>query len=89
MNSNKNWELKIRHKVYKDLTKFPESDRSKIVKAIDALIESPYQGDIQKIKGEENVWRRRIGDYRLFYEIINSEKIIYIFNIERRNSNTY
>lgn len=89
MNSNKNWELKIRHKAYKALTKFSESDRNKIVKAIDALIENPYYGDIQKIKGEENVWRRRVGAYRIFYEIISSESIVYVFNIERRSSNTY
>lgn len=48
-----------------------------------------FNGDIQKMKGEYNAWRKRIGAYRLFYEIVNSEKIIHVFNLERRSSNTY
>ena len=49
----------------------------------------PYVGDIQKIKGEKDVWRRRVGNYRIFYEIDRNEKIIHIFRVERRGSKTY
>lgn len=55
MNSNKNWELKIRHKIYKILIKFSANDRNKIMEAIQNLTENPYQGDVQKIKGEGNI----------------------------------
>jgi len=41
------------------------------------------------MKGEENVWRRRIGAYRIFYKIRVSEKIILVFKLERRTSKTY
>ena len=45
--------------------------------------------DIEKIKGEENVWRRRIGNYRIFYEINPKRRSINIFWVERRTSSTY
>jgi len=53
------------------------------------LVTNPYSGDFKKILGEENSWRRRIGAYRIFYEIIPQEKTIFVFRIERRTSKTY
>lgn len=49
----------------------------------------PFIGDIEKMKGEENVWRRRVGSYRIFYEVLKDQKIIYINDLKRRTSNTY
>ena len=90
MNSNVNWQLKIRDRIWKDVAKFSEKDRERITKVIEKeIILNPYSGDIEKMKGEENSWRRRVGVYRIFYEIITQEKIIYIFRVERRTSKTY
>lgn len=90
MSLKEDWELRIRDSIYKNLLKLPEKDRERIVKIIEnELALNPYFGDIEKLKGEDNVWRRRIGNYRIFYEIINEEKIIYIFKVERRTSSTY
>ena len=89
MNSNANWKLRIREEVCKDLRKFPHEDQKRILKVIEQLPLNPYSGDIEKMKGKENVWRRRVGAYRIFYEIISKEKVIYIFRIKRRTSKTY
>ena len=90
MNSNVNWQLKIRDRIWKDVAKFSEKDRERITKVIEKeIISNPYSGDIEKMKGEENSWRRRAGVYRIFYEIITQEKVIYIFRVERRTSKTY
>lgn len=90
MNSSINWELRIRDRIWRDIEKFPSKYKEKIVEIIEKEIAvNPYFGDIEKMKGEENSWRRRIGVYRVFYEIIPSEKVIYIFRIERRTSKTY
>ena len=89
MNSNENWELKIDDVVYKELARFPKRNAKKIFKVIELLPFDPYAGDIEKIKNEESVWRRRIGAYRIFYEIKKIERIIEVFRVERRTSNTY
>ncbi len=48
---------------------------------------NPYYGkNIKKlIDYEPLTWRYRIGDYRLFYEIDQKERIIYIIVIEIRH----
>lgn len=89
MSSNKNWELKIDGGVYKQLIKIPQKYRGKIVWVIESLAHDPLAGDIQKIKGEEHVWRRRVGSYRIFYEISKQEKLIHVFWVERRTTKTY
>jgi len=53
------------------------------------LVVSPYAGDIEKMEGEAYAWRRRIGSYRLFYEVHQGDRNVYVFRIERRTSKTY
>ena len=40
--------------------------------------------DIKKIKGEENIYRVRIGKYRLIYFVDKSNKRIHVLKIETR-----
>ena len=50
------------------------------------LKNNPFFGtNIKKLKGEfKDVYRFRIGDYRLFYKLNEKESIIFILNIENR-----
>lgn len=89
MNLSINWVLQIDNIVYKFLEKIPRKDAERILIAVNNLSNDPFFGDIKKMKGEENSWRRRIGAYRIFYEIIPREKTVYVFRTERRTSKTY
>ncbi len=89
MNSQKNWELRIDPCVFKTAKKLPAKEVKKIWEAVYLLPLNPYFGDIEKMKGYDDAWRRRIGSYRIFYRILVKEKIILIFNLERRASKTY
>lgn len=89
MNSKGNWVLKVDPDVYKDLSKFPKNYARKILAVIENLPFSPYLGDIEKIKGEKYLWRRRIGFYRIFYELYPDKNLIHVFWVERRTSKTY
>jgi len=89
MNSKANWVLEIDPAIYKVIRKIPRKIGERILITIQNLAINPYFGDIQKIKGEKNIWRHRVGSYRIFYETIPKEKIVYVFRIERRSSKTY
>ena len=44
-----------------------------------------YGPNIKKLKGyNPETWRYRIGNYRIFYFVDESEKIIYILTIDQR-----
>ena len=83
------WHIYVRGKTEKHLKKLPVEHFYRIERAIDEMRINPYAGDIQKMGGSENVWRRRIGPYRVKLEIREKDKLVYIFEIERRTSSTY
>ena len=89
MNSPKNWGLQIDPGVLKTTRKLPREEAGKLLKVINNLRLNPYYGDIEKMKDEENSWRRRVGSYRIFYKIFINKKIILVFGLERRASKTY
>lgn len=84
-----NWLLEVDPRVLKTARKLPAHDAEKIREVIRTLPENLYGGDIQKMKGEENAWRRRVGNYRIFYKILPNQRIIVVFHLERRTSKTY
>ena len=89
MNSNESWDIRTNNNIYKILKSFPKKDSEKIVSIIESLSQNPFFGDIQKMAEEENIWRRRVGNYRIFYEIKSDERMVYVFNLKRRSSKTY
>ena len=89
MNSQANWDLQIDDSVFKALKNFPRKNKEAILSAIRFLSINPYFGDLQKMQGEENSWRRRVGRYRIFYKIKTEQKTILVFKVKIRNSNTY
>ena len=89
MNSNGNWLVRVDASVYKSLARFPQKDARRILRALENLNADPYVGDTHKLSGTEQAWRKRIGSYRIFYEIDITNKRIDVSEVERRGSKTY
>jgi len=51
--------------------------------------QDPFQGDVQRLKGQPNAWRRRVGNYRIIYELYLETRQIVVSGILRRSSTTY
>jgi len=84
-----NWDVKIAKRVLKEIKRFPQKDANRLLFVLEEMSKNPYQGDIEKIKGEKNIWRRRAGSYRILYEAFPAQKFVWIFDIKRRTSATY
>ena len=84
-----NWELRLRKRTKKNILCFPRRDQLYVTIVLREIASNPYAGDIVKLEGEKNSWRRRMGAYRIFYELIPKDKAISVFRIERRGSKTY
>jgi len=53
----------------KELYNLPQSVIVKIVTALKLLEDEPRPSGCKKLKGYKNLWRIRIGDYRVIYAI--------------------
>lgn len=89
MSSSVSWVLEIDPSVFRTVRKLPREDAKRISLVIRALPLNPYAGDIEKLGGMEDTWRRRVGAYRIFYKLLGREKKIVVFHLERRTSATY
>lgn len=48
------------------------------------LLEIPPEGDIKSMKGYTDLYRLRVGTFRILFEINHDEKVIYIQAIGNR-----
>lgn len=51
--------------------------------------DDPFKGDIKRLKGQPTAWRRRVGDYRIVYDLLLDRHTILVAGILRRTSTTY
>ena len=52
--------------------------------AILALAENPRPSGCVKLSGLENLWRVRVGDYRILYSIEDQQLIVLIVSVAHR-----
>lgn len=79
------YQLKIRKPALKELVELPKQASIKLTQAIDSLANNPRPIGCKKLKGEkEYLWRIRVGDYRVIYQIEDVVKIVEIRKIGNR-----
>lgn len=83
------WNVVVAKAAQKQLAKFPVKDQVRIAKAMRAMADDPFSGDIIKLEGQNDRWRRRVGNYRIFFAVDRDATTIGISAIMRRTSTTY
>lgn len=79
------YQIAIVKKAFKELSALSRKINEQVVDAIDGLKEEPRPVGCKKLKGEsENIWRIRVGDYRILYFIDDMVKIVEIRRIGNR-----
>ena len=69
----------------KELEALPSEIGGRILRKITLLATSPRPSGVKKLHGEDNLWRIRIGDYRVIYEIDDAAKIVDVAVIRHRS----
>lgn len=72
------YEYNIRKKAMKFIQKQERRQQERLLKAIYAL---PLIGDIKKMIGENNLYRLRVGDYRLLFEMSEKSNEITLIDV--------
>ena len=64
--------------------RLPAQIRRRISDALDDLAENPRPRSSKKLKGAEDLWRIRVGDYRVIYTIRDDELIVLVVRVSHR-----
>ena len=78
------FEILFLPKALKALKQLHPSERQRIVLATEALRDEPYPAQSQKIVGPADLFRIRVGDYRIVYTVKDAELIIVIITLGHR-----
>ena len=68
----------------RELESLPEAARRRIAKKIDALAEEPRPSGIKKLRGHDNSYRLRAGDYRVLYTIEDRVVTVVVVRVGHR-----
>ena len=83
------WCVELSDSARKFLSRVHKKDELRLRGALRDMVYNPYAGYVWKIRGGENIWRRRVGAYWIFFELDEIRRIVSVSGIERRGSNTY
>lgn len=79
------YQITFKDSASKELQRLSKPIVTKIVSAINGLIENPRPSGVKKLKdSNENLFRIRVGDYRIIYVIDGGIKIVNIRRIGHR-----
>lgn len=82
----------LTHRASKGLKRAPEHVKKRLIEALDALQQSfaPVKlFDVKKLKGYDDTFRIRVGDWRMLYEFRRKEDTVLVFEIAPRGKVDY
>jgi mRNA interferase RelE/StbE len=81
---NPRYEVRIARRAAKALAALQRRDQQRIRAAIDLLAEDPRPPACIAMSGEDSVYRVRVGDFRIVYEVIDDVLVILVVRIGHR-----
>ncbi|QSV64368.1 MAG: type II toxin-antitoxin system RelE/ParE family toxin [Dolichospermum sp. DL01] len=78
------YEIIITKTIQKQLDNLPNNIQERVYEKIAQLAEEPRPDGVVKLKGYDNEYRIRIGDYRLVYEIRDEQLIVLLVQCKHR-----
>jgi len=80
------YRVKISKTVYKFIESKDKKFRGIIFEAFDKIAANPFDNslDIKKMRNKRNHYRLKLGKYRILYEIMKDEILIYFYNAGSR-----
>ncbi len=78
------YKIKIKESAQKVLKKLDKPIKSRIWVAISELANQPHPTESVKMSGYDDLWRIRVGDWRIIYQIRDDEMVILIVRVGHR-----
>ena len=73
----------------RDLRRLGAQVMDRLSGPIQALGDTPRPAGSRKIRGQDEVWRIRIGPYRVIYDVYDERSLVLVLKVDRRRESTY
>ena len=78
------YSVEIARPAIRSIAGLPPKEQRRIRAAIDLLAEEPRPPGCVALSGEESVYRVRVGDYRILYEVIDARLVVHVIRVGHR-----
>jgi len=78
------YEIQWKRSAGRDLRRIDRQHIRRIIQAVNSLGSDPFPRDSRKLRGTEHQYRKRIGDYRVIYEVDLKSNILTVFHVRHR-----
>jgi mRNA interferase RelE/StbE len=68
----------------RDLDRLPTPVRVRVLRRIETLADTPRPAGVVKLSGQGNLWRLRVGEYRVVYEIEDRAHVVTVLVVAHR-----
>ena len=79
------YEITFARSARKELQALPLNVTERILTKIESLASNPRPPGCKKLSGPTRLWRLRVGDYRIVYDIDDEERVVDISVIRHRS----
>ena len=79
------YSLEIKQSAQKELDALDDTLFTRIDRKVLALVDNPRPAGCKKLKGGQNLWRIRVGDYRVVYSLNDARAAIDIVGVRHRS----
>ena len=81
---NAGFSVEIKKSAQREMDALSEPMFTRTDKQIVALVHNPRPQGCRKLRGQKDIWRIRIGDYRVVYSIDEARKLVNILRVAHR-----
>ena len=78
------YDLEISRTAERQLRRLPRADQARVVQAMLQLATDPYPRGARKLLGYDDVFRIRVGQYRVLYSVSEATVIVVVLKIGQR-----
>lgn len=89
MNSAPPWQLILERSAEKTLARVPRPEADRLLEVLEQMSQNPLVGDVRRLTNQPAAYRRRVGNYRIFFDVDYRLRQVQIVAVERRTTTTY
>lgn len=79
------YEVRFAASAAREFRKLPPDVRRRLAPAIDALAAAPRPPGVKKLAGASDLYRIRVGDYRVVYEVSDAALLVLVVRVRHRS----
>jgi mRNA interferase RelE/StbE len=76
--------VSLKKRAEKQLAALPKDIASLILDRLETLANNPRPAGVKKLAGHQNIYRLRVGDYRIVYHIEDKHCIVVVIKVGHR-----